>query len=214
MGYDQLVTRHCSLLTSHMNDTLIFLVLAGLALVFKWLTSRTSSDSENSEPPSPNEQEPRRAPPQSEEERVRRFLEALGAPPGTQPPPPVRPRRVVTPAPRGVKPKVKRSWVQPLPPLVTTPDEVAPPPVTIYPLPEPVVAKAEPAPEVFLPPPLPPLSAPLLRKGTPPGRASATSVMSLGARLRSRGSIREAIVLREVLGPPPGLQGFDDLRSF
>jgi hypothetical protein len=38
--------------------------------------------------------------------------------------------------------------------------------------------------------------------------------MSLGARLRSRGSIREAIVLREVLGPPPGLQGFDDLRSF
>lgn len=218
--YDRLITRHCSLVTSHMNDTLIFLVLAGLALVFKWLTSRTSGDSENSEPPSPNEQEPRRAPPQSEEERVRRFLEALGAPPGTQPPPPVRPRRVVTPAPRGVKPKVKRSWVQPLPPLVTIPDDVPLPPATISSLPEPVVTKMEPVAEAVLPPPLSapipltPLPAPLLRKGASQGRASATSVTSLGARLRSRGSIREAIVLREVLGPPRGLQGLDDLRSF
>ena len=74
-----------------MNDTVIFIVLAGLALIFKWLTKQGSSDAENPPPPSPNEA-PRRAPPLSEEERVRRFLEALGAPPGTQPPPPVRPR--------------------------------------------------------------------------------------------------------------------------
>ena len=203
-----------------MNDTLIFLVLAGLALIFRWLTSRASGDSENSAPPSPNEQMPRRPPPQSEEERVRRFLEALGAPPGTQPPPPVRGRRVVTPAPRGVKPKVKRSWVQPLPPLVTTPDDEPLPPVTIDPLPEPVVAKTEPAPEFVLPRPLPtpiplpPFRAPVLRKAAPPGRASVTSLTSLGARLRNRGGIREAIVLREVLGPPRGLQALGDLRSF
>ena len=37
---------------------------------------------------------------------------------------------------------------------------------------------------------------------------------SLGTLLRSRGSVRQAIVLREVLGPPRGLQALDDLRSF
>ena len=114
-----------------MNDTLIFLVLGALALIFKWLTSHASGDAEKPEPPSPNEQAPPRPPAQSEEERIRRFLEALGAPPGTRPPPPVRPRRVVTPvAPPAQRPKAKRSWVQPLPPLVTTPKDLGPPPPT------------------------------------------------------------------------------------
>ena len=112
---------------SSMNHTLIFLVLAGLALIFKWLTSHGSGNSEKPEPPSPNEQAPPpHQPAQSDEERIRRFLEALGAPPGTRPPAPVRPRRVVTPAaPPAQRPKAKRSWVQPLPPLVTTPEDLA-----------------------------------------------------------------------------------------
>ena len=209
-----LVTGHWSLVTSHMNDTLIFLVLAGLALIFKWLTSQASRDSEKPEPPSPNEGASRRPPPATEEERVRRFLEALGAPPGTQPPPPMRPRRGVTPAPRGSKPKVRRSWVQPLPPLVTTPEDMPLPPLTTFPLPEPVVVEAKPAPEV--PPPLPalialrPLTAPSLRKAAPPRRAAMTS---LGALLRTRSSIRQAIVLREVLGPPRGLEPFGQLQG-
>ena len=90
-----------------MNDLLIFLVLAAIALIFRWLTGQGSKeDSEKPESPSPNER-PQRPPPESEEERVRRFLEALGAPPGSAPPTPVRPRpaaprRVVTPSqPKG-----------------------------------------------------------------------------------------------------------------
>jgi hypothetical protein len=199
-----------------MNDTLIFLVLAGLALIFKWLTSQASSDSEKPEPPPPNERAPRRPPPASEEERVRRFLEALGAPPGTQPPPPVRPRRVVTPAPRGPKPKVKRSWVQPLPPIVTTPEDMPLPPLTTFPPPEPVVVEAKPALEVVVPPPLPPpvstlpSAATLRRKATP---SRAAPVTSLGALLRSRESIRQAIILREVLGPPRGLEPCGHLQG-
>src|SRR4030095_5067145 len=111
-----------------MNDTLIFLILGALALIFKWLTRQASDDSEKPEPPSPNEQAPPRPPAQSEEERIRRFLEALGAPPGTRPPPPVRQRRSVTPAtPPVQKPKTRRGWAQPLPPLVTTPADHAPP---------------------------------------------------------------------------------------
>ena len=72
-----------------MNDTLIFFVLAALALIFKWLTSKAEKsqaekEKREAESASPNEQAPAaplRPPPQSEEERVRRFLEALGMPP-------------------------------------------------------------------------------------------------------------------------------------
>ncbi len=197
-----------------MNDTLIFLVLAGLALIFKWLTSHGSGDSEKPEPPSPNEQAPPpRPPPQSEEERIRRFLEALGAPPGTRPPPPVRPRRVVTPAtPPAQRPKAKRSWVQPLPPLVTTPKDLGPPPPTTTPF-EPVAVEVAPSMTVAPPPPiiLPSAPAPMPR-ATAPSRVMPRQ--SLGTLLRSRASVRQAIILREVLGPPRGLQALDDLRSF
>ena len=189
-----------------MNDTLIFLVLAGLALIFKWLTSQGStSDGEKRGAAPPNERPAQRPPPESEEERVRRFLEALGMPQGTAPPPRVERRQVVTPAPRAEKPKVKRSWVQPLPPIVTTPPEILPPPLPSEP-PAPVVVQRE---EVIIPPaPLPArvLPKPMLRGSAP--------VASLGQMLRSRTSIRQAIILREVLGSPRGLQAFDELRSF
>ena len=194
-----------------MNDTLIFLVLAGLALVFRWLTKQGSDEAEKPRPTLPNET-PRHAPPQTEEERVRRFLEALGVPPGTQPPPPVRsrtvtPRSVVTPTLRTPPPKIKRSWAQPLPPVVTTPaDMPLPPPTTAW-QPEPVfVMEAQPAPAAAAPPPLPAeLSAPLIRKAAP---ARTLPMTSLGPILRSREKIRQAIILREVLGPPRGLEPF------
>jgi hypothetical protein len=50
-----------------------------------------------------------------------------------------------------------------------------------------------------------------------PRAAAALRAMrrqSLGTLLRKRSSVRQAIILREVLGPPRGLQALDDLRSF
>ena len=196
-----------------MNDTLIFLVLAGLALVFKWLTRQGSGDAEK--PPPPPIESIQRAPPQSEEERVRRFLEALGVPPGTRAPPPVRPRTVtprsvMTPAPRTPPPQIKRGWAQPLPPLVTRPEDMSLPPLTTAPAPEPVfVVQTQPAPAAPLPLPAvlraPLLSAPLARQAAP---ARILPMSSLGPILRSREKIRQAIILREVLGPPRGLEPF------
>ena len=204
-----------------MNDTVIFLVFAGIALFFRWLTGQRSANSEK--PPSTSPNEPSQRPPaESDEERVRRFLEALGAPPGSAPPPPVHPRapmprRVVTPGQPKAPPKVKRSWVQPLPPLVTTPKEVtapAPPPVTVAP-PPPVVAAAPP-PALAMSSAAPPAISPrVATSGTPqvaPG--SATTSSSLRGILRGRGGVRQAIMLREILGPPRGLQALDELRSF
>lgn len=198
-----------------MNDTVIFLVLAGLALIFKWLTSKGSGEAENPPPsrPSPPNEPVQRAAPPTEEERVRRFLEALGVPPGTQAPPPVRPRTVtprpvVTPTPRTPPPpKIKRSWEQPLPPVVTTPKEVSPPPPTTEWQPEPVfIMEAQAAPETVVPPLLPAaLAAPLPSTVAP---VQAVSVMSLRPLLQSRAKIRQAIMLREILGPPLGLEPF------
>ncbi len=188
-----------------MNDTLIFLVLAGIALIFRWLAKQGTSDSDDSTSSPPNEKSPR-APAASDEERVRRFLEALGQPSSAQPPPPVRPRtapqrRTVTPRP---SPKVRRGWAQPLPPL-----ETIPPPLPVF------IEVAPPSVSV----PLPPITKPVI--SIPSIVRSAAAVVpsppkrsSLGAMLRSSRGLREIVMLREILGPPRGLQALTDLRSF
>jgi hypothetical protein len=196
-----------------MNDTVIFLVLAGIAVIFKWL-SQGSGDAKKPSPPSPNKPI-QRAPPESEEERVRRFLEALGVPTGSPPPPLVRPR-TITPRPVAGGPppkKIKRSWAQPLPPLVTTPEEVLPPPV----VPEPVFVEMPPAPVAALPSPPPAevsLPSSSKRPIAKPKLARAFPGSSLGSILRSREQIRQAIILREVLGPPKGLEPFGQLPGY
>jgi hypothetical protein len=194
-----------------MNDTVIFLVLAGIAVIFKWL-SQGSGEAKKPGPPTPNEPI-RRAPPESEEERVRRFLEALGVPSGSQPPPPVRPW-TVTPRPSTAGPpprKIKRSWAQPLPPLVTTPEEISPPLI-----PEPVFVEIPSAPVAATPPLLSaeavlPLSS--KRPSPRPKLTRALPATSLGPILGSREKIRQAIILREILGPPRGLEPFGQLPS-
>jgi len=199
-----------------MHDTSIFLVLAGLALVFKWLTRQGSSDAEQPPRPSPPNEPVQRAAPLTEEERVRRFLEALGVPPGTQPPPAVRPR-TITPRPKAAAPpppKVRRSWAQPLPPVVAVPPEIAElPPLTTTPPPPPVFVAREtqPAPEPFVSPPLPvELAAPATSRVASARTFSTTSLRPL---LRSREKIRQAIILREILGPPLGLEPFGHFQG-
>ncbi len=198
-----------------MHDTVIFLILAGIALIFRFLGNR--ADTNQATPPEqrarPNEPPPTpavpRAPAESEQERVRRFLEALGMPEGSEPPPtvrppPVGPRRVITPARPQPLPKARRRWVQPLPPLVTTPEQPPelPPILTI--------------PEPPTPPPAPPTAPillPVLGPITPPARVPVVKTSSLGEMLRAPGSARRAMILREILGPPRGLQTFDPLSG-
>ncbi len=194
-----------------MNDTIIFLVLAGIALLFKWLSREGSADGAKPKPPSTPNEPPARPAAESEEERVRRFLEALGVPSGSEPPPPVRPRqvtprRVVTPkhAPARAE-RDSRRWAQPLPPLTSAPP--VEPVVVIESAPPPVEAPPPPASVVPLPPPRP-LARPAI---VPPLRSA---LPSLGEMLRTRGSVRQAVILREILGPPRGRQVFDPLGDF
>ncbi len=190
-----------------MNDTVIFLVLAGIALVFKWF-NRERPDETKQQPPPRSAAPVPRAPAQSEEEKIRRFMEALGAPPGSQPPPAVRPRQIaprreVTPttaSARKAAAKPKRSWAQPLPPLVSTPpaEVMLPPLVTIPELEAPGILPVEPP------------RAIVRRQALEPALpASPVRSLSLGEMLRTQGSARQAMILREVLGPPRGLQPID-----
>src|SRR5438094_5958768 len=90
-------------------DTLLFILLIAVAILFQLLTrvaSKTRQAGENPE----NEMRgstsaPRtrplisRAPVESDEQRIRKFLEALGQPPSSRPPPPVVPRTDIPPRP-------------------------------------------------------------------------------------------------------------------
>src|SRR5213594_1040665 len=86
-------------------ENLLFLLLIAAALLFQLLTRAASKASRNQreqtstpsmpEMPPPN----RRASTKSDEERIRKFLEALGQPATTRPPPPVAPRTNIPPRP-------------------------------------------------------------------------------------------------------------------
>jgi hypothetical protein len=177
-----------------------FLVLIVFVALVRWLASRAKSQSQNPQsPPTPPPSRPisRGGETQTEEERVRRFLEALGQPPGTTPPP-VGPRR------RAVQPKIFPT----LPPLKSKPP----------PLPE--VAPAPPAlpverPKVMLTPAregafeVHDVARQTSSEPAPDTRSVAGALFDPRLKLGTPQDLRTAIVLREIFGPPRSLQPLD-----
>jgi hypothetical protein len=182
----------------------ILLIIAAITLI-RWLISKGKGDAQNTEsqaapPPPPSRPITRGGETQTEEERIRKFLDALGQPAGSAPPK-VAPRR------RAVQPKI----FSPLPPLTT-----APPP-----LPE------APRSRTAIPPPPLPLPLPIelatKRSASAPDFevrevAQQTSSEPLpetrhttAARIKlgTPQDLRTAIVLREIFGPPRSLQPAD-----
>ena len=179
-------------------------------MLVRWLISKTKSQGQNTQPTNTQTQDtsaPAPRPParpisrggetQTEEERIRRFLEALGQPAGTTPP-------KVTPRPRPVVPKIFPQ----LPPLKT-----APPPLPVE-----KVRQAAP------PPPLPmevksarPLETAYQvqdfqrqTSSEPPSRRSAAGPGAIARiKLGTPQDLRTAIILREIFGPPRSLQSSD-----
>ena len=161
-----------------------------------------------------------RAPTESDEDRIRKLLEALGQPATSRPPPPVLPRTNIPPRPlapvqppmspfsqlRREKPR-KREIIpkeSPPPRPVRGGEEVAPPNIT-----------GAPAFEVHEGP-LPIASAPIFKA---PAEAYAGGIRTIAKTEEQRGDIaallastsglRDAIILREILGPPRGLRVMD-----
>jgi len=210
-------------------DNLLFFLLIAVAALFQLLSktiSKAGKSDSNETSSSPRPQTPRpiqRAPRESDADRIRKFLEALGQPSSSTPPSPVLPRTDIPPrrlAPVQPPPAIPGMW--------RLPREHRE---------EPDVSQRESASleqpsrlQQIVPPPVPPPAAPAFEVHEalavelqqppiikPPAEAYATqgvakradSKMNIATLLASKSSLRELILLREILGPPRGLQAFD-----
>ena len=213
-------------------DNLLFLLLIAVAALFQLLSkaiSKAGKSDSNETPSSPRPQTPRpiqRAPRESDADRIRKFLEALGQPPSSTPPRPVLPRTDIPPrrlAPvqpppltpgvwrlpreRREKPDVSQRESAPVeqpseleqiaPPLV-------PPPVA------PAFEVQEALPVELQQPPI--IKTPVEAYAAPKASGVLTTAdfkANIATLLASKSSLREVILLREILGTPRGLQVLD-----
>ena len=175
----------------------LILIIVAVTLL-RWLVQKSKSGTQNTQPPPAPPSRPitRGGESQTEEERIRKFLEALGQPPGSTPPKVVPRRREVQPT---IFPR--------LPPLTT-----APPP-----LPE------KPGIRTPTPPPLPMELAParaslpdfevreVARQTSSEPAPEVQRTTAARFKLGTPQDLRTAIVLREIFGPPRSLQPFDSV---
>lgn len=210
-------------------DNLLFLLLLVLAGLFQLLGRAARKTSEDEEEPTPRSA-PRmpkpipRAPAESDQERIRKFMEALGQPPASTLPPPVVPRTNIPPRPLApVQPPVPRAWKvirgerrkpdvirreTPPPDIVKRTEKVFPPAMTVAP-----------AFEVHEGPLL--VEQPSIIKTPVEAYAAATRPIAKGAELKtdiatllaSKSGLRDAIILREIFGPPRSLQPLDTIGT-
>lgn len=193
-------------------ENLVFILFVLVAFFFQALAkvstkANKGSSPQNPRPPSPPPTPPR-TPAGSDEERIRKFLEALGQPASSQPPAPVAPR------PTYQKPIVVSHLPplkSPLPPLTTRPPDLPAEMELPEKIPLPRTAR------VFTPKtserPFAAEPPPIIQ--TSEERFAATTIVPEQSRkdfialLRSPSGLREAIILREIFGPPRSFQPFD-----
>jgi hypothetical protein len=179
----------------------VIVIIAAVALIRWFLQAKPAAGETEAPPPPPSQPIPRGSETQTEEERIRRFLEALGRPAGATPPKEVKPRR------RQVVPQIFPT----LPPLTSSPP----------PLP------AKPSIRAATPPPLPvelaiPHELSKLEAGfevrdvveqtsSEPPETLRTAGRRFDPRIKlgTPQDLRTAIVLREVFGPPRSMQPID-----
>ncbi len=192
-------------------DNIFFLVLLGVAALFKWLSQKTQEPGKGSDP-SKQEGALHPSPTESEEERMRRFFEALGRPTSAPAPRNITPESTASP-----KRAARRGGplVSPLPPLTTRPPVEAKPPPSVAippPLPSSTSYQSKPSPaeapvfEVRRDPSPPPPDLVAASIDVPSPSRNLVTTFPVSGLLVSADDLRRAVILREVLGPPRSLQ--------
>lgn len=180
-------------------EQLVFLLIIGGVTLAKWLIEKSSELRERKKTEERldrlGREEPDPAPPLTQrqagpEEAARKFLEALGLPPESAPPPPV-----IRPVPPIIVESEIPRFFEPKP-------EKTPPPL--------VIEAGDLERRLFesRKPPAPPTSAALRkerqRKATPVIETTLAEI-PIEKILRTREGLRRAVLAREILGPPKGL---------
>ncbi len=214
----------------HWDQNIIFIIIAAIIGISR-LVSRISEESKKQsqrrrQPPQPPPSQPampqpiQRTRPKTDEERVREFLEALGQPAGAAPPSKAQPRTQIPPRPlapvqppASVRPFGKpefRTWREQAKEIVVLqqPTKIAPPQIKPVIVPSVVPAEAS-EPGAWIEQEQAQTAAatkPVIARADdqPSVRASADAIWK--RTLRSPDAVRTAIVLREIFGPPRGVQ--------
>jgi hypothetical protein len=193
-------------------DNFLFLLLVVVAVLFQFLakiagkkskdqTKRTSTPIPRTPTP------PQRAPTESGEDRIRKLLEALGQPPTSRPPPPVVPRTNIPLRPLApVRPPIspfsqlrreksrKREAIakeKSTPPAITRVEKIVSPKIIGT-----AAFEIQEAPEAYA------ATTRTIAKREEPRADIATL-------LASTPGLRDAVILREILGPPRGLRALE-----
>jgi hypothetical protein len=208
----------------HWDQNIIFIIIAAIVGISR-LIARIAEESKKKQqkrPPQPPQapghprpeytQPMQRARPKTDADRVREFLEALGQPAGTAPPSKVQPRTQIPPRPLApVQPPTStrpfRTWKEQMKEIVVLQQPAKPAPVVVPPA---VPAEAnEPgawiAQEQAQATPARTKMAVPIPTDQPAARAAAAETLWKQI-LRSPDSVRTAVILREIFGPPRGLQ--------
>jgi hypothetical protein len=200
-------------------DSLLFFLLVAVAVLFQFLAKtagKTGKDqTKRTSTPTPRTPTPMRdEPTESDEDRIRKLLEALGQPPTSRPPPSVVPRTDIPPRPLApVQPPIspfsqlrrEKSRKREI-----TPKEIPPPrPVRGAEKIVPPAFEVQEGPLTIAPPPI--FKAPAeTYAGVTPTIANAKKLRTdVATLLASTSGLRDAIILREILGPPRGLRMLD-----
>jgi hypothetical protein len=203
-------------------DNLLFLLFVAIAIFFQILTraatkaGRRPGDTKRRSTSPPQTQRPApRGPDETDEERIRKFLEALGQPTTSKPPPPVAPRTDIPPRPVApVRPPIA-PFVE-LPRKIRLPGQI--PPTREARTFRPRVAEApvfevRQGPSPLEPPPIIKTAAEAYATATQPIAQSVEAKIDVATLLRSTSGLRDAIILREIFGPPRSLQPLDLVGS-
>jgi hypothetical protein len=186
----------------HFNSWIFFLLML-VVMMFRLLGSAANKASKGSGNTNKRSTSPP-APVESDDARIRKFLEALGQPAGSTPPPPVTQRPIYQ------KPVVPSE----LPKRITLPGQISQAPYqkkTFKPKAAEASFEVHQATAKALSAPPPPLKSPAeaYAAATSPTPVPTRSETNIAALLRSPSGLRDAIILREIFGPPRSLQTFD-----